>query len=63
VPGGRDSLGGERRGDPVALRAPDDVCVIDVARLVRRQLAELPEAELFVPGGRLAPRGVPLFDA
>ena len=49
----------ERRADRVALARAADEEVVDVARLVLRDLHELAEAELGVAGGRGAARLVP----
>jgi len=58
----RDLGGREVLADPVSLGRADDVDVVDVARLVRGQLAHLAEAELRVPRCSLAPEPVPLVD-
>src|SRR4051795_2583797 len=55
----RDSRLAQRRADRVALARPADEEVVDVARLIQRNLHELAEAQLGVPGRRSAPRLVP----
>ncbi len=54
---------GERGGEPVALGRADAVHVVDVARLVGRELDDLAEPELRVPRGGLAAQPVPPVDA
>ena len=49
----------QRRCDRRALRGADDVHVVDVARVVERQLDMVAEAELRVAGGRLPTAVVP----
>src|SRR4029079_10914234 len=59
VRGGRDPCLFERRGDALALGRPHDVHVVDVPGLVERQLDRLPEPQVRVARGRLAPRTGP----
>ena len=59
VRGRGDSRLGEPRSDPLPIGRAHDEHVVDVARLVERQLDGLAETQLGVARGRLPPAGVP----